>query len=225
MIDDYITLVTDLVRDDAGKASPDQIAAAIGLAVERYSLDRPVEKVEDLANVAGMLLALPAGWEGDFSALRSIEYPLGQVPPAIISADRWALYRDTDGLRIMLIDALPVGSTVRVTYTTRHRVAVDADTISSAHREAVAKYAAALLCDQLAAFYANDTDSTIHAGLAQGQTKSQAYAARGRDYRKQFLDALGVTDKTSAAASAVATVRLRDAHGRSRLFHPPGGGR
>lgn len=221
MLPDYESLVTDFVRDDANRITPTNLGTAITAAVERYSQDRPVEKAEDLANVAGMIIPLPASWQADFSDLKSLECPVGRVPPAYLDGDTYALYRDVDGLKIMLLAALPTASTVRATFTVRHTLTTLADTIPARHREVVAKLAAASLCDQLAAFYANDTDSTIGAGLAQGQSKSQAYAARARDYRKQYQDTLGVTDKTVQPASAVATLRPRDAHGQPRLFHPP----
>lgn len=223
MLADYQTLVTDLVRDDAGKISVGQRDGAIAGAVERYSQDRPVDKAEDLTGVSGSLIALPSGWQADFSMLKSLEHPVGRVPPALLDADTWALYLDVATLRIMLVNALAAGSTVRAAYTVRHTLTTIADTVPLRHREPVAKLAAASLCDQLAAFYANETDSTIGADSAQGQTKSQAYAARARDYRKQYLDTVGVAAQTSQPASAVASLRQSDAHGQPFLYHPPRG--
>lgn len=222
MLADYQALVTDFVRDDASKITPSQLTTAISAAVERYSQDRPVDKAVDLAGVSGMLIALPAAWEADFSSLKSLEYPVGSVPPAYLGNDAWSIYLDTGGPKIMLASSLPAASTMRAVFTVRHTLTALADTIPLRHREAVAKAAAASLCDQLAALYANDTDSTINAGMVQGQTKSQAYAARARDYRKQYQDSIGVTDKAAAPASAVASLRPKDGRGQLRLYHPPG---
>ena len=220
MLSDYQTLVTDLVRDDAGKITTDQRNGAIATAVERYSEARPVEKAQDIAGASGNSLALPAAWEADFSTLKSLEYPVGRVPPTYLESDTYALYLGTGGLSIMLLSALAAGSTVRAVFTIHHQITTLVDTIPLRHREAVAKLASATLCDQLAALYANDTDSTIGAGMVQAQTKSQAYAARARDYRKQYQDTLGVTDKTMQPASAVATLHPRDARDQPFLFHP-----
>lgn len=222
MLSDYQTLVTDFVRDDAGKISTGQRDGAIAAAVERYSEARPVEKAADIAGASGNSIALPTGWESGFSDLKSLEYPVGRVPPTYLESDAYALYLGTGGLSIMLLSALPAGSTVRAVFTVHHQLTTLVDSIPLRHREAVAKFASASLCDQLAALYANDTDSTIGAGMVQGQTKSQAYAARARDYRKQYQDAVGVTDKTMQPASAVATLRPRDARGQPFLYHPPG---
>lgn len=221
MLIDYQDLVTDFVRDDANKITPANLDAAIAAALERYSADRPVDKAADLVGVSGMLIALPAAWEADFSTLKSLEYPLGRMPPAYLESDAWTIYLDTDGPCIMLASLLPAASTLRAVFTVRHTLTGAVDTIPLRHREAVAKLAAASLCDQLAALYANDTDSTIGAGMVQGQTKSQAYAARARDYRKQYQDSIGVADKAAAPASAVTALRPKDGHGQPYLFHPP----
>lgn len=220
MLPDYQTLVTDFVRDDSARITPEQIDGAIALAVLKYSTAEPRPLVADIADVSGMVIPLPAGWEADFSTMTSLETPIGQVPPALLDSDSWAFYRDVDGIKIMLATSLPAGATMRATFTVRHTVSDTVDSIPVDHREPVAKYAAALLCDQLAAFYANETDSTINAGMAQGQTKSQAYAARARDYRKGYVDAIGVADKTSQPGCAVATLKSRDSAGESRFFHP-----
>lgn len=220
MLPDYQTLVTDLVRDDSARITPEQLDGSIALAVLKYSASEPRPRVADIDDVSGMLIPLPDGWEADFSTMTSLEYPVGKVPPALLDGDAWAFYRDVDGLKIMLAASLPAAATVRAAFMVRHTVSATVDTIPVDHREPVAKYAAALLCDQLAAFYANETDSTINAGMAQGQTKSQAYAARARDYRKGYVDAIGVADKTSQPASAVATLKSRNGDGQSRFFHP-----
>lgn len=220
MLADYQTLVTRLVRDDSERITPDDLDAAIRAAVLKYGTARPRIRVADIAGVSGMLIALPAGWEEECSKLASLEYPVGNVPPSVLDSDAWAFYRDVDGLKIMLASSLPAAARVRATFTVRQVVSSTEDTIPVDHREPVARYAAALLCDQLAAFYASDSDPTIGVDRAQGQTRSQAYAARARDYRKAYLDAVGVEDKAAAPACAVATLKARDSDGGARFFHP-----
>lgn len=110
-------------------------------------------------------------------------------------------------------------SPVRVRYTLQHALTATEDTIPPADREAVAKYAAALLCEQLASLYASDTDSTLSADRSFGQTRSQAFAARAREYRKQFQAALGIDDKTAAPAGAVVQIGTTDSRGGSRMYH------
>lgn len=220
MLSDYQTLVTDLVRDDADRISAGQLDDAISSAVARYSQDRPRRKIEDLAGVSGRLLALPAAWQADFSELQNLEYPIGDMPPTLIEADRWSLYDEPAAQKIMLLDSLPAASTVRATFTIRHTLDSGADTIPLQHREACAKYAASLLCDQLASYYANEGDATIAADATRNQPKSEAYRSRARDYRKQYQDAVGVDDKTAAPAGVVVNLHSYDSQGRDFLQHP-----
>lgn len=220
MLSDYQTLVDDLVRDDAGKIGTSQRDAAIATAVIRYSDDRPRRTVADVIG-AGQMLDVPAGWVRDFSVIESIEYPVGKIPPRRIAADRHCIYESPDGPQIQLLDALAAASALRVCYTVRHLVGDTDDTIPLSHREAVANYAAAILCDQLSALYANESDSTIQADSVQQGSKSAAYRSKARDYRKAYQDALGVQEKTSVPAGVVVQLNGTDSFGGPRLQHPP----
>lgn len=220
MLSDYTTLVTDYVRDDASKISSDQRTAAITAAVERYSRDRPKLKAEDITGASGQTIALPASYVADFSEIRSLEYPTGDVPPTLIPEDEWAYYLQADGVtKIQLINSLPAASTVRATYTIKHTLTSLADTIPVGDREAVAKWASALLCDQLAAFYANEQDSAINADSVQTGSRAQEYAKRARDYRKFYLDMMGVDDKRAQPAGTVVNMQRDDARGQDLLYH------
>lgn len=217
MLSDFQSLLGGYVRDDAAKLNLLDTADAIRQAVERYSTDRPRHLVEDLT-AAGALLNLPTGWQADFSELSQLEYPVGRVPPTLIAGDRWSLYASPNGIKIMLLDGAT--GAVRATFTAKHVVSTTEDTVPSSDREAVAKYAAALLCEQLASFYASDTDSTIHADAAPGQTRSQAHLSMAREFRKQYQNAIGVTDRTSTPAGQTVQLKHQDSFGYPPLFHP-----
>src|ERR1051325_10725769 len=93
MQSDYQTLTDRFTRDDAGKITPEDRDRAIALAVTRYSKDRERPKVQDVTPSDANTLPLPAAWETDFSELRSIEYPIGNVPPTYVSQERYAFYQ------------------------------------------------------------------------------------------------------------------------------------
>lgn len=217
-IEDYQALVDSLVRDDSGRVSIGDRDGALALALERYSQDRPRDAVEDIV-AAGSLINLPTGWQADFSALLDLEYPVGKVPPRMVDREGWSLYRGPAGQQIMVLAA--INGTVRARYTIRHQLTSALDTIPTQDREAVAKYAASLVCDQLASMYSSDTDSTLGADRTQGQTRAQAFAARGREYRKQYQAALGIDDKKAVSAGAVVQLKSTDSAGQPYLFHPP----
>lgn len=225
MLADYESLVTDLIRDDAARIATSEKDRAIQLAVQRYSKDRERIKVEDVATTAANTLPLPPAWETDFSELRSLEYPVGNVPPDVLANDRYGFYRTTSALVVQLLDALNIGSVVRVTYTIAHVVSDVLDTIPVGDREPVACWAAAGLCDELAAFYSGGTDSTIQADSAPGQTKAQEYSRRATALRKRYFNELGLEDKRSAPAGVVVQLRSTDSRGQERLTHPLRGSR
>ena len=210
---DIQSLVEDLVRDDAERISDTQRDAAIVSAVARYSKDRPRQKVEDVVAPGGNLLPLPSLWQPDFSALETLEYPIGQVPPQLISNDDHSIYTTPTVDMIMLRDSLPVNAPVRVTYTIAHDVTDSADTIPLSDREVVSCLAAASLCDQLAGLYSGDSDSTIKADSVNHQSKAGEYASRAKALRKRYLDELGIDAKKNVAAGVVVDLDLGNSLG------------
>lgn len=220
MLSDYQTLVIELVRDDAAKIAVAERDRAIDLAVKRYSKDRPQEKAQDLTPASSQLLPLPAAWETDFSELRLLEYPIGEIPPSLIPQDRHGFYRSPTAVQIQLLDGVAVAAAnVRATFTIQHVVSAVADTIAVGDREPVACWAAATLCDELASLYSGNTDSTIQADTVQSTTKAQEYAARAGKLRGRYFKELGIEEKRAAPAGVVVDLDFPDSHGQDRLTH------
>lgn len=218
---DFQTLTTAMVRDDANRISTPERDVAIARAVTRYGEDRPRRKVEDVTAAAAQRIALPTGWQAGFSAIVSIETPVGAVPPTLVSAERYSIYTDaTQTDQIMLLDAVSVGATLRITYTIRHALDVSTDTIPAEHREPVCCWAAALLCDQLAALYSGSGDSTIQADSVDHGARPREFAARAKALRQRYFDGLGVDPKRNVAAGAVTNWTAYDGRGEDRITHP-----
>lgn len=221
MLSDYQTLVIDLVRDDAGKVVTAERDRAIALAVARYTKDRARGKVEDVTPTDANTIPLPSAWETDVSELVSLEHPIGDVPPTYLLAERYYLYKGPSSTVIKAIDGVAVSTgSVRVSYTISHVLTTIADSIPTEDREPVACFAAAIVCDQLAALYSGNTDSTIQAAAMNNQPKSNEYAARARSLRKRYFDELGVDDKRNVAAGVVVKLERHDSLGNDRLTHP-----
>lgn len=221
-LSDIQSLVDDLLRDDAGRITPTQRDTAIVTAVARYSKDRPRQKVEDIVAFGGNALPLPTAWEADFSQIQSLEYPIGNMPPKIISAQDFGLYASPGVVVIMVRGGLSVNEIVRATFTISHVVSDVADTIPLGDREAVCCLAAASLCDQLAGLYSGDSDSTIQADSVNHQSKAGEFASRARALRKRYLDELGIDAKKNVAAGVVVDLNLSNSQGGSRLTHRRG---
>lgn len=216
---DYQTLVDALIRDEEQKLSRGDRDQAITLAVHRYSQDRPREIVEDVVGDGSQALPLPANWEAGFSSLGSLEYPIGNFPPTYLELGAYGIYNAPGGEQIYVRDAVPNGSSVRATFTRAHQLSATADTIPQWHRELVAAYAAAVLCDQLAALYAGAGNPTIAADSVDYQGRSGEFARRAGGLRKRYYDALGIDPKRVVGHSAVVDLDLPNSQGQDRLTH------
>lgn len=215
---DFDERVKRLVRDEDALLTEGDREAAIAAAVTRYSLDRPRTKVEDITlATAGQLLDLPAGWETDFSALRSLEYPIGDVPPTLIGS--WQLYQSPTAIQIQLASGLAAGAVIRANYTIAHQVDTGQDTVPSRDRAAVANFAAARLAGELAALYAGDQAPTIAADSIDHADKSRKFSALANALRKRYFDALGINPKRTVAAGVVVDMDLKNSLGGDRLTH------
>jgi len=196
MLQDFVKLVDSLVRDESGRLADDDKAHAAALAVARYSTDRPRTKVEDVISTGGDTLMLPAAWT-DQSEVVTAEYPIGERPVAYLPC---TIYTTPAGQEIRLGDAISTGAEVRVTFTLPHVLSDTQDTVT-AHREAVACWAAALLLEELAAAAINDGDTTIQADTTDRRTKAQEYASRARALKARYAEAVGTSGDGSPAAS------------------------
>ena len=123
-------------------------------------------------------------------------------------------------MTIKLQTAVDTTQKVRASFTIAHVLSSASDTIPAADREPVGCWAAAILCDQLAAFYSGGTDSTIQADSVRQQSKAQEYAGRAKALRKRYTDELGVDEKRNVAAGAVVKLRDESSAGQTRLTHP-----
>ena len=182
-------LVTDLVPDTGARLKPGALPRALEAARVQYSKDRPTAQLEDVTTVAGNRQPLPAAWAAG-SALTSIEYPAGQFPPVFLGPAEFGLLSAPSGDEIGLLTAVPAGEVLRVGFTAPHGLTETPDTctIPAEHFEAVACWAAALLCDQLAAAYADNTDPTIAADRVDTTSPSRTWAARAKAYRDECRD-------------------------------------
>ena len=220
-LSDYQSLVESLVRDDTGKVGANDLDVAIALAVDRYSADRPRHKSEDLVSPGGNTLPLPTtDYDATFSEIESLEYPIGEFPPVFIDSTAWALYTAPTGDQLTLAQSLSTGQEVRALFTIKHVLDETTDTIPAIDKEAVASWAAAFLCDQLASLYSGDSDTTIQADNVDHGGKAREFAMRANSLRKRYHDLLGIDPKRNAAAGVVVDMDMSNSVGGDRLTHP-----
>lgn len=196
---DYQTLVDSLVRDQSQTLKASDRDRAIELARLRYSADVSRELVRDVTwPVAGFLGPLPTDWvQGAW--LMSAEHPVGQNPQSLLDL---SIYMDPAGQLLMAAESLPAGAVVRVGFAVPHQLNSSGDTIPAEHREAVASYAAHVLCQQLAAYYSAERESSISADGSNTESRARAYAYRAKDYRAAYFAGVGKADPAAKAAGS-----------------------
>lgn len=224
-LDSIQLAVADAVQDKDGALTQDAHGRAIAAAVQQYSVDRPRVRVADLLAPGGAYVPTPDDWSVNLSRLNAVEFPIGDSPATMIPLRNVEQYASPDGIMFRCLGySFPAGAALRVTYTAKHRLTVDEDSIPEEHALGVAHYAASLLCGQLASHYATESAPTIAADTTDHRGKTERFASRALELRADYFRIVGVIDRgTKAVRAASATVELasRDQFGDRRMFHPP----
>lgn len=215
-------LTDDLLRDAAGRISPESRERAIGLALARYSGDRPRKLVADVTSAGGQALPLPAGWVEGASGLKALQRLPETIPADWIQS--FAVYRRPDEEVILIGQVLTAGDQVRVTFSAPHVLNDATDTIPEADREALCCYVAALLADQLAAASADNVEPTIQADRSDQSHPAREWAATAKRLRARYFAALGIATGITGAekgrtapAGTVVDFDLSDSRGAGWL--------
>lgn len=211
---DYQTLVDGFARDGSGNLTSVDRDAAIELAAIRYSTDRPRKVLAGIESAGAELLDLPEAWQVGFSELVEVARANGTEGPIAAS-----VVDTLTGPRIRLAEIVPAGQQLLVQFTLPHLLDAGADSIPAKDREAVARWAAALLLDQLANLYAGSHEPTIQSDSVNHQGKGPRYAERAAAMRQVYLDHLGIDPKRNVAAGVVVDLDQSDSLGRDRLVH------
>lgn len=170
-------------------------------AVRFYSRYRPLEVIRDYAGDGSTYeFALPKEWRPGFSAVKSVEYPIGSQDPDVLDRTKYKIYADRAGYYLRFVDVTPdAGETARVTITTLHRVNAQDDTIPEQDVGAVRALAKAYLAYDLAAKYAGFTDPSLAADVINYRTKRREYESVAGNYEDIFWRHLGIDPRVSAS--------------------------
>ncbi|MDD5276743.1 MAG: hypothetical protein PHR16_11775 [Methylovulum sp.] len=211
------TTVLRLAQVDLAKIGAGADDDALDMAIVRYNQDAP-KVVTAILGLSDGGAVLPDGFVWDFSTVRQAEYPLSQRPPLYLRTEDFYTYNDGTVARIELV----AGSNeeMRIWYTVRHIASATEYTLPEQHTEAVASWAAAVLCEMEASRLSSKNAPTISADSANQQDPARAFAARAKTLRQRYLDELGVDTKRNVPASADVSFTQRDSKGRTRLTHP-----
>lgn len=207
-----IQKLTDILAIDAdGRFSQEDRAAAIELALFRYSSDRPRTACETVVFDGSAFLSMPADWQKDFSRVLEIKTDSGRVPFETVPS--------LSGEKILLSGDVRKGDVLTVWFTQRHIATETEDTVPPADREAVANWAAAFLLDGMAAGYAGSVNSTISSDSVEHGSKANNYRAQAAACRKFYRDHMGLDDKRNAAAGTTVVVKRSGTSGRMGIVN------
>ena len=189
-LQDYITAVGNLVQGDYPPGEPAKILA-IGQAVKSYSKHRPWIVVEDESGADNFdyAVSLLAHWSDGFSAIGKVEYPVDDTDEVadLLDEDAWAIYSKPAGDYLRFFEDLPaVGETFRVTYTAIHVCSDVECTVKAIDEQAVQALAAALYCEILATWFAQNQDSTIQADAVDHTSKSRDFCLEGKGVQEDL---------------------------------------
>lgn len=211
--------VIGIVNDDSGKlANPADFDRNINAALSTFSRHRPDTKVVDITGNEGSDYNLPDGWVADFSSIRKIEYPIGDIPETCLDPDDYGIYQTPQAKKIRLNNASPSTlESFRVTFTILRTFA----TVSSADENAFCNLAASLCMEDLSNVFAQTSDPTIGADVVNYRTKSQEFASRAKRLTQLYKEHMGIKeDDITRPASAVKDISFGYPGGSDRLTHP-----
>lgn len=166
------------------------------------------------------MLPLPAGWVAGRSTLTAVEHPVGYAPMRVLDA-QVLLSVAGDGYQVVLADEVFVSGLARIHFTAPHVVDGDGSTIPAEHENAVACWAAAELCRQLATQKGQERDGTIGAAVSSVSSQSSDMARRARDWFTEYRTTLGLPDpnaKTGPAGAGTQVSWRGDDRPRPRFY-------
>lgn len=219
---DYLSELLALVQDGAADLSEEDKVKAIDHAVERFSQARPRTIVADVVGNSTSDYTPPSGWVDDWSAIKAIEYPVGNVPETYLESGDYKIYQSPTAKKIRLMTIKPTASeTFRATITGLHSVTSGAGTINDGDFRAVCHLAGSYACRMLSARYAQLSEPTLQADSVAHSSKSQEYAARARELYKIYAQHIGADPEVPPAGASVTQDWDKDfGWGEDKLTHP-----
>jgi len=213
------TKIIGIVNDDSGKlANPDDFDRNISAALTVFSRHKPDIKAVDVTGNGTHDYSLPTGWIDEFSIIKSIEYPVDNVPEDFLDDDDYKIYQTTTVKKVRLLTySPPATASFRVTFTIPRLIT----TIPDNDIDAFAILAAALCLEELANAYTQTSDSTIAVDSVNWRTKGYEFAQRAKQMMKLYKEHMGIReDDVTPAASAVTDLEINYPGGQDRLTHP-----
>lgn len=216
-IDSRLTITPDLTCD---------VDRAIIAALEQYQKVRPLQKTVKVTGTGAFDYAAATALTGfidGFSVVVDVAYPYATTDQnlAVLERDEWGLVRLDTGLQLRFFVARPASTEFFLaSYTAPHTLSAAASTVPATDDEALSDLGAAFSCDQLAALYAKDVDSSLGADAVDRRGKSDNYRSMAASYRKSYAAKMETEQAQQAAFAMADTDRaFGNSIGTDYLFH------
>ena len=177
-------------------------------AVDKYSTDKPIEIVVDLAGNGTQVLDFPSTFTYDFSAINSVEYPVDDTvsdKSYLEAGEEFTLYRKPDGtLQLLLIDATPENSSdpVRASFT---QYVDSVSDVLTHHQKAVIQLSAYFACLREAQKTANTTADGEGLDFVETATSSTRFSTLAEKFKTNYDNIIfGDPEAAKAAGETVA---------------------
>jgi hypothetical protein len=226
----FLDAIAPVIADELGWITSSLDRFVQQTILQRYSKDRPLYLVSDVAGTGTAFTSLPVApgeqfgvFDPLFSEIKKIEYPIGQVPDEDVRSEDWSIYRSPTETQLMLSAYVPrVGESARITWTAQHKN--DGSTVPATDFYAVCDYAASLCLEAMAARASQFGDSTLGADTVNYRSKAQEYSSLAAKVRKRYFNHMGIEENVSGVEgrAAISTGNLRNimsTAGVDRLVH------
>lgn len=216
-IDGRLTITPDLTCD---------VDRAIISALAQYQQVRPRERTVKITGTGAFdyAVSLLTGFIDGFSRVLAVVYPYLTTDQilAALEDDEFGLVRLDTGLVLRFTTARPASTEFFLAqFTTPHTLDASSSSVPASDDEALSDLSAAVCCDQLAALYAKDVDSSITADSVDRRTKSDNYRSMAASLRKSYAAKME-TGQAEGAAVAMGDVDRQGFGHRGRndyFFH------
>lgn len=232
---DFLTELESKVPQDIEKIDLAGRKAVLAEALEIYNEDRPYVVPIRVAGTGSdeltLITALAPYWKPGKSAVQDIEYPVNQKPPAFIEDEDYRIYSDgtvQDGTtdKLIFLDTVPGSGEYFVVHVRTPRILDEVtganfpDTGDSFNE--LTTLAGALLCERLAAAFAQSSNAAITADVVDYHGKTEKYRALAKDLRGKYnLAVFGAREGDVLIQPALIEkpIDTTNSMGSSYLFH------
>lgn len=198
------------------------IISALEAAVDRYSKDKPREKLHVITGDGTNRYALPSDWESKFSTISYIEFPAGDNAlndPSLLDAVEYLVWEDASGeeLQFRLRD-INTGSVAWMKYTLRHTLDATTNTVPDSAFEAVSFLGTGYAALDIAAQSIRNRGSSEAGGqIINFRTSSDMYKSFASEMIKMYYQRIGA----SADEAQIGVIEIFDMATLARTTNVP----